>query len=135
MKTALLFFFAFLLSAFGGSLVVQIAAEMARGDMEYILAFMAIPFFALVAVVVLALCYGLGSGPRPLDLAALIMAGIVIALCAAAIGLDVKTMGSAQAMRKTLPLLGSMALGGCLTIAIQWWLIRRRFLRRAAQVA
>ncbi|MFY0076146.1 hypothetical protein ABTQ09_20450, partial [Acinetobacter baumannii] len=80
MKTAGLFFLAFLLSALGGGMVVQVAAEMARGDMEYILAFMAIPFFALVALVVLALCYGLGSGPRPLDLAALIMAGIIVVL-------------------------------------------------------
>ncbi len=132
MKTAGLFFLAFLLSALGGGMVVQVAAEMARGDMEYILAFMAIPFFALVALVVLALCYGLGSGPRPLDLAALIMAGIIVVLCAVGIGIDMQDTGYARAVRKTLPLLGSIGLGGCLTIAIQWWLVRRRFVKKAA---
>ncbi|MGL4289952.1 MAG: hypothetical protein ACRCVA_26610 [Phreatobacter sp.] len=137
-KTVALFVFAFVLSAFVACTVVQIGFDVSQGvfgsmlkDVEYVGAYMAAPFLALACLAVLACCYWLGSEPRALDLAALIVAGLLFLQCLINLGIDAQTHGSARALRDGLPLFGSIALSCGLMIFIQWWLVRRRFLKKA----
>lgn len=125
MKTFFVFLGAFLLSAFAGGLVVQSVAVWAKGTEEYILAFAALPMIAVISIVVVWLVYVIGRSRRGLDIAAVSMIAVLALLALAATGFDYASVGM-RALRQTGPLMGSIAVGGSLAIAIQWWLVGRR---------
>lgn len=132
MRTGVLFVYAFVLSVLGGCTVIQAAFGIFHGDIDYVAAHAITPLLACVSLWILGLCFWLGSEPRALDQASLLMAGFLLLLCLTGLGTDVQGRGAALAVRDSLPLSASVMTGWGLMIAIQWGLVRRCFQTSAA---
>ena len=133
MKTFLTLVLAFVLSLFAGGMVVQIVAEAVRGDEAFIIAYAVMPVFVTLSMLVLTIVYKITHRARAVGLAAGVMAGLLLLAATGAILFDYAATGS-RIWARSVPLFGSVAVGGSLAVAIQYWLLRRRALQRAGEI-
>jgi hypothetical protein len=132
MKTFLTLLLAFVLSLLAGGMTVQIVAEAVRGDEAFIIAHAVMPVFVTLSMLVLAIVYSVTHRPGALGLAASLMAGLLVLAATGAILFDFVATGS-RVWARSVPLFGSVAVGGCLATAIQYWFLRRRALQRVGE--
>jgi hypothetical protein len=129
MRTVFTFFGAFLLSILiAGMLAVQIAISTGARE-EFILVFMALELFGLMTIVVFALVYGRASRADSFTKAALVMFAVVVALSVAACVASFASHRSGTESLNDAKIFVPVVIVSGLVIAIQKWLIARRWLR------
>jgi hypothetical protein len=136
MKTFFLFVVAFVLSMLAGSTVVVAVAEKVRADETFIIAFFMLALVSFVAIAVFAIAYLAGRAARHLDWAGGGMALLYLGLMAALVVFEMAdARGRPMPSSKGLVLIAAMAGSGLLTVLVQWWLIRRRFVKAGRAIA
>jgi hypothetical protein len=115
---------ALVLSWLGGSAAAVLAADWARGDESFILAFMAIPLAGLVALVVLLVASTRTVPSRAINLAALSMAGLLLLLFAGLSLVELFVNGTlASAWRGVQLFVG--IFGSCIVVVMVQWVVFR----------
>jgi len=113
---------ALVLSWLGGSAAAMAAAEWARGDESFVLAFMAIPLASLVAAVILLIAST--RSPRALLVSASVMIGLLALLFAALSVLELFVNGTLASAWRGVQLYVAI-LGSCAVVVIVQWAVFR----------
>ncbi|WP_439576147.1 hypothetical protein [Phreatobacter sp.] len=132
MRSIVTFAAALLLSLLAGGVALQIIVERVRADESFILAFFALPVLAVAFLVVLGLALGLVRTRRGVDVTA---AGLGLFLVVAGLSLAVLEWLSAPTAgigSRGAVLIGAIAAGSLVAVAVQWLMLRRLAAQPAA---
>ena len=136
MGTFFAFLGTYLLSLFVATLAALSLVEYFRTDQEFILVLMAMPAFALIAIVAFAIVYNDARTARAFQLLAIALVVIVLALLALPGAIAAVTSGSLAPLSvgvKDVPVLLELLIPALVTILVQWGLVRRRWLKRRGE--
>lgn len=125
MRSVLTFAAALLVSLLAGGLALQFIVERVRADEAFILAYMTLPLLVIASLFILALTLGLVRTRRGVDMAA---SGLALFFLAAGTGLSALDWLSApttQIGNRGVALIGAIAAGALVAVAVQWLMIRR----------
>jgi hypothetical protein len=118
---------AFLVSGFvAGMVQLQIGVAF-KADLELLLAMLVLWAMTLLTSVALGLALGLASTAAVIDRVALGLIGIAILAAAALLAWDL--VDSRRLTRASLAIVIEITVPVLVMIAIQWWLVRRRWRR------
>ena len=115
---------ALLLSWLGGSAAALLAAEWARGDESFILAFMALPFAGLVAAVVFLVASTRSA--RAIGMVALVMIGMLVLLFAALSVFELFVNGTLASAWRGVQLYVGIFGSSAVVVFVQWVVFRWR---------
>lgn len=131
MRTFWSFVWAFFLSLMVSQIVAQQMAVYFKAQEEFIAVIMLLIIFTVVSLAIFAIVFVVGKSPAALDKTAFILAGIAIASVAAIALFDFATNGWKQLDIKELQLCAEIMTPAVIVVAAQWWVVRRRALRRS----
>lgn len=125
MKSVAIFAAALVLSFLVGGLALQAIVESVRADQGFIIAYIALPPLVAASLVILGLALGLVRTRRGVDVTA---AGLALFFTVSGLSLAALEWLSAPNAgigRRGAVLIGAIALGSLVAVAIQWLLVRR----------
>jgi hypothetical protein len=118
---------AFLISGFvAGMVQLQIGVAL-KADLELVLAMLVLWAMTLVTTVALGIALGVAGKAATIDRLALALLGLTVL---AVVALIIWEVAATRALsRGSLAIIGEIAVPLVVMIAIQWWLVRRRWRR------
>lgn len=117
---------ALLLSWLGGSAAAMLAAEWARGDESFILAFMAIPLAGLVAAVLFLVALTRTVPARAINRVAFVTVGLLVVLFAALSVFELFVNGTLASAWRGVQLYVGIFGSSAVVVIVQWLIFRWR---------
>jgi hypothetical protein len=132
MRTVLVFLGVYLLSGFVAFLVgIQLAISFMLRE-EFIAILLVLELYSVVAIVAFAVVYGVVRDDRWFAYTALTLAILAIVLTLLPSLVDIARRGAALSGNQDAALLACLILPVMAMLLIQWFLLRRRWLKRRA---
>ncbi len=124
---------AFFLSYMVAGMAAVGLAEHFKAREEFILVLMALTPFNFISLIVFAIAYGRAKTPRTFDRAAIGLGIGVVASIVALVALAAVADGKLSFGAQDFAITAEWFVPAVLTIAVQWWLLRRRWRRAHPQ--